>query len=242
MSNAWPPPNAPNAQPRQRSVIPPIHFSRCPGTLLIAAAILVGFAIEVVTGATHDPQRLVPLGANLPSVFATGQYWRFVAAMFLHGDGTPSGNAMHLGFNLLALLQLGSLFETMFGTRRFLFIYFVTGIFASFCSAAHFAVLNTAGSSVGASGAIFGILGAFIFSIRRSPLYGRDAGARSLVPQLLFWIVVNIGIGLRVAGIDLTAHLGGLIAGIVLGLLPHRVPPPPPSNEVVDVVGKPYDG
>ena len=234
MSGAWPPPEAP-APPR--SVIPPIDLSRCHGLLLVAAAILIGFALEVVTGATHDEQQLIRLGANLPSVFATHEYWRFLASMFLHGDGTRSGNAMHLAFNLIALLQLGSLFETMFGTRRFLVVYFATGIFASFCSAGRMWLLGIAnGASVGASGAIFGILGAFIFSIRRSPLYGSDRGARSLVPQFLFWIAVNVGLGMSIEGIDLTAHLGGLIAGIVLGLWPHRVPPPPPSNEVVDVL------
>jgi rhomboid protease GluP len=233
MSDASP---SPDAEPRRQTVIPPIDLSRCYGLLLIVAAILIGFAFEVVTGATHDERQLVRLGANLPSVFATHEYWRFVASMFLHGDGTRSGNAMHLAFNLVALLQIGSLFETMFGARRFLFIYFATGIFASFCSAARMAIFAPTGASVGASGAIFGVLGAFIFSIRRSPVYGRDAGARSLVPQFLFWIAVNIGLGFSIAEIDQSAHLGGLVAGIVLGLWPHRVPPPPPSDEVIEVV------
>lgn len=238
MTDSWQPSPV---EPPRTTVVPRIRLSRCYGLLLVVAAILVGFAIEFVKGATHDPQQLVSLGAVIPSVFVTHEYWRFVAAMFLHGDGTPSGNAMHLGFNLIALLQIGALYETMFGTRRFLFLYFATGIFASLCSAARMWFFSPAGASVGASGAIFGILGAFIFSIRRSPLYGRDAGARSLVPQFLFWIVINIGIGMRITEIDNAAHLGGLVAGIVLGLIPHRVPPPPPANEVVDVVARPYD-
>jgi rhomboid protease GluP len=215
--------------------MPRVQLSRCTGTRLIAAGIILGFLIEFITGATHDPERLRLIGAIVPDIFWTGEYWRLVTAMFLHGDGTPTGNALHLGFNLVALLQLGSLYETMFGTRRFLFIYFATGIIASLCSAGRMAVLAQNGSSVGASGAIFGILGAFIFSIRRSPLYGRDPVARSLVPQLLFWMVVNIGIGIRVAEIDNTAHLGGLVAGLLLGLLPHRVPPPPPARELIEV-------
>ena len=238
MTDSWSPSDV---EPPRTTVIPRIHLSRCYGLLLIVGAILIGFLIEFVTGATHDGDRLVQLGAVIPSVFATHEYWRFVAAMFLHGDGTVAGNALHLGFNLLAILQLGALYETMFGTRRFLFIYFATGIFASFCSAGRMWLFHAHGASVGASGAIFGILGAFIFSIRRSPLYGRDAGARSLVPQFLFWVVLNIGIGMRITEIDNSAHIGGLLAGIVLGLIPHRVPPPPPSNEVVDVVAQPYD-
>jgi rhomboid protease GluP len=239
MSAEWPPSDV---EPPRRSIIPRIRLSRCHGLLLIVAGIIIGLIIEIARGAARDPNVLVTLGAIIPSVFTTGEYWRFVAAMFLHGDGTPSGLAMHLGFNLVALLQIGSLFETMFGTRRFLFIYFATGIFASFCSAARMAMFSPQGASVGASGAIFGVLGAFIYSIRRSPLYGRDPGARSLVPQFLFWIVVNIGIGFRVQEIDNSAHLGGLIAGIVLGLLPHRVPPPPPAGEVIEVTARPFDG
>jgi rhomboid protease GluP len=198
-------------------------------------AILVMFGVELVTGAWRNETILVRLGAIIPTLFADGQYWRLIAAMFLHGDGTPKGDAMHLGANLLSLLQIGSLYEAMFGTRRFLFMYFATGIIASTCSAAHFLMQHIDGASVGASGAIFGVLGAFIFSIWLSPRYRHDPNARWLIPQFLFWIAVNIGIGFYVKEIDNSAHLGGLIAGLLLGFIPHRVPPPPPGQAVVDI-------
>jgi len=153
-----------------------------------------------------------------------------LSAMFLHGD------VLHLLMNLIALFQLGSLYELMFGTRRFVIIYFVTGLVASITSMA-----ITGGPSVGASGAVFGIMGAFIFSIRRSPRWRHERAARGIVGQLIFWVVANIAIALKVPQIDLAAHMGGLVAGLIMGALwPHRVPPPPPNQFVVDVI--PYEG
>jgi len=203
-----------------------------PATSAIIAAILIGFAIEIATGAWLDGEKLSQLGAiTFHDVFERHQYWRLLSAMFLHGDGTPAGDALHLGLNLLAIYQIGSLFEVMFGTRRFLIIYFSTGLIASLVSA----TMNH-GASVGASGALFGILGAFVFSVRRSPRWRHERGAQSIVKQLVFWIVANIVVGSQIPQIDLSAHLGGLIAGFILGiLLPHDVPPPPPSQVVVDV-------
>jgi rhomboid protease GluP len=208
---------------------------RTPGTTLLIVAILLGFAIEVISGAWIDRTKLAVLGAIVPAWINQGEWWRLLTAMFLHGDGTPQGDLLHLGVNLLALFQLGTLYEVMFGTRRFLFIYFVTGIAASFTS-----YLHNVGASVGASGAIFGILGAFIFSVRRSPRWRHERAARSIVKQMLFWIAANIIIGATIPQIDLAAHLGGLVAGLILGaVLPHREPPPPPARVVVDVM--PYD-
>jgi rhomboid protease GluP len=206
-------------------------------TYLIFGAILLGFVIEIATGAWKDFVKLAYLGAIVPSlVIDHGEYWRLLSAMFLHGDGTVRGTLLHLGVNLWALWQLGRLYEMLFGTRRFVLIYFVTGIAASITSLMHYVVLHQEGASVGASGAIFGILGAFIFSIRRSPRWRNERWARSIVRQLLFWIVANIVIGFSVPQIDNAAHLGGLAAGLLLGaLLPQREPPLPPSQAVIDV-------
>jgi len=212
------------------------HRRRSPATNLLIAAIVIGFGIEVITGAWLDADKLTELGAIVPEYIRAGQYWRLLTAMFLHGDGTVGGDVLHLGMNLLALFQLGSLYEMMFGTRRFVLIYFVAGIAASITSAAHIH-----GASVGASGAIFGILGAFVFSVLRSPRWRHERSARGLVGQCIFWIIANIAIGLRVPQIDNAAHIGGLVTGLLLGaLLPHRTQPPPPGQITIDVM--PYDG
>jgi rhomboid protease GluP len=200
-----------------------------PATVVLFAAIVLGFLLEIYTGAWKNGDLLAELGAIVPArVFEDGDYWRLVSAMFLHGDGTVRGDLLHLGFNLFALWQLGRLYEMMFGTKRFLFVYFVTGLIASVASLLH---LPPYGASVGASGAIFGVIGAFIFSIRRSPRFRHERWARGIVQQLMFWIVANIAIGLSFPQIDLAAHIGGLIAGLILGaLLPNGAPASPPAD------------
>ena len=122
----------------------------------------------------------------------------------------------------------------MFGSVRFATVYFISGIVASVASS-----FTVHGASVGASGAILGILGAFIFSIRRSPQWRHEPWTKGLLSQLIFWAVLNIALGFSVEFIDNTAHIAGLTAGLLLGLIPHRVPPPPPSRTVIDVY--PYD-
>lgn len=216
-----------------------LRSRQTPATFFLFVAILIGFGIEVVTGAWLDGERLADLGAIVPAlVFGEGEYWRLLTAMFLHGDGTVGGDALHLVMNLLALWQLGSLYELMFGTKRFLLVYFVSGLIASTASAFH---LPDYGASVGASGAIFGILGAFVFSVFRSPRWRHERAARGIVNQVIFWAAANIIIGMRIPQIDMTAHIGGLVTGLLLGFLPHRPPPPPrPGDVVVDV--RPYEG
>lgn len=206
--------------------------SRAPATSLLFAAIVIAFGIQLAIGALENPLALIRLGAIVPEAVQPGGWWRLLAAMFLHGS------VLHLGLNLLGLYQLGGLYEVMFSTRRFVLIYFLAGIIASIASAMH---LPPYGSAVGASGAIFGVLGAFVLSVRRSPRWRHDRAARNLVGQCIFWIIANIVIGLNVPQIDNAAHIGGLIAGLLLGgLLPQRIPPPPPRSTVIDVM--PYDG
>jgi rhomboid protease GluP len=207
-----------------------LPLKRTPATRAIITAILIGFGVEIYTGAWTHPEQLAELGAVIGEyIFEKGEYWRLLSAMFLHGDGTPRGGILHLALNVIALVQIASLYELMFGARRFLFIYFTSGIIASLTSA----IVNQ-GPSVGASGALFGILGAFVLSVWRSPRYRHERFARSIVNQLLFWIIANIVIGFQIPQIDISAHLGGLVAGVLLGaILPHRPPPPPPPAQMV---------
>jgi rhomboid protease GluP len=209
---------------------------RTPGTTALTLAILLGFVIEILTGAWKDPATLAHLGAvGNYYIFQEHDYWRLVSAMFLHGDGTIRGTVLHLAVNLFSLFQLGTLYEIMFGTRRFLLIYFLTGIIASLTTA-----MRLGAVSVGASGAIFGVMGAFVFSVLRSPRWRHERSARNLVGQCVFWILANLLITSQIPGIDNYAHIGGLVAGLLLGaILPHRIPPPPPTR-VIDV--QPYEG
>ena len=197
-------------------------FSRAPVTVSLLVAIAVVWLAELADDS------LIVRGAVIPGLIADGELWRLVTAMFLHASW------LHWAVNSWALYQLGMLYEAMFGSKRFALIYFVSGIVASIASS-----LNIDTASVGASGAIFGILGAFIFSIRRSPQWRNEPWTKGLLGQLMFFAVLNLYIGFSVPFIDNTAHIGGLVTGLILGFIPHRVPPPPPSQTVVDV--DPYD-
>lgn len=207
-----------------------------PATRFLIGAIFFGLFVQWVTGALTDPRKLVRLGAIVREwILQDGEWWRLLSAMFLHGDGTIPLTAAHAGMNLWALFQLGRLYELMFGTKRFTIIYFAAGIVASLTSL----FLND-GASVGASGAIFGIAGAFIVSVLRSPKWRHERAARSIVNQLAFWTLANIAIGAQFPQIDLAAHIGGFVAGLTFGALwPHRVQPPRPAESVIDVM--PYD-
>lgn len=165
---------------------------------------------------------LMLLGENLPFHYLQGQYWRWLTSMFLHG------HLLHVALNGWAIYQLGMLYESMFGTRRFALTYFATGLLASATSSAF-----SHGPSVGASGAVFGILGALIISIRRSPQWRHAPGTKELVWQLGFFAAINLIFGLSTSFVDNSAHIGGFIAGLIFGFLPHKVPPPP--TDVIEV-------
>lgn len=177
---------------------------RTPATTLLLAAILAGFALEVFTGGLDGT--LAQIGANSAPEVVAGQYWRLLTSMFLHGG------FLHLALNGWALYQLGGLFEIWLGSTRLLAVYFLSGIAGSLAS-----VLWTEGPSVGASGAIFGLLGALIaFLLRRHQAL--TPGAKSLLMQLVMWAAINVFFGFSTPGIDNAAHLGGCAAGFLVGL------------------------
>jgi rhomboid protease GluP len=185
-----------------------LSLRQTPVTILLLAAIVAVFGLEVMRGATTDLRALLELGANnRTAVLQYGQWWRLATSMFLHGG------FLHLLFNGWALIQLGGLFERWIGSGRLLFTYFAAGLCGSLAS-----VLFTNNVSVGASGAIFGLLGALITFLfkRRSRL---AAAGKSILGQLVFWAGLNLFLGASMPMIDNYAHMGGLIAGLLVGLL-----------------------
>jgi rhomboid protease GluP len=201
-----------------------IDLRRIPVTTTLLAAIIVVFMVETVTGGATDPQVLLRLGANFPPLVRAGEYWRLLASMFLHVG------VMHLLFNGWALLQLGRLCEALLGSWRTAVVYFVSGIAASLAS-----VVFTNNLSAGASGAIFGLLGALISFLlrRRRALLPQGKG---LLGQLVMWAGINVVLGFSIPHIDNAAHLGGFAAGLLLGL-PLRSRPAPAEDEMESVPG-----
>jgi len=138
------------------------------------------------------------------SVFLDHQWWRLITAMFLHGG------LIHIGFNMMTLMQFGPAVEELYGSPRFLFLYTITGAVGFFFSAlrGHF--------SLGASGALLGIIGAVLaVTTKRGGAYMRDLRTR-LISSLVFLFALGIFGGI---GIDNWAHGGGLAAGFLLGEL-----------------------
>lgn len=179
---------------------------RAPVTAILLAAIAIAYVLQLVIG-----DRAIELGANYGPAIQAGEYWRLVTSMFLHGG------LLHLALNAWALYQLGALFELLVGSPRMLLVYFATGIAGSLVSAWFSKV-----PSVGASGAIFGLLGALIaFLVRRRGALTPQG--KAILMQLLFWAGVNVVFGFSDPQIDNSAHLGGCAAGLLLGLtLPER--------------------
>jgi rhomboid protease GluP len=192
-----------------------LSLRRSPVTVVLLAAICIGYLLQVFLGGS-----LTEMGANYGPYVRAGQYWRLVTSMFLHGG------LLHLFVNAWALFQLGGLFELLLGSGRMLVVYFLGGIAGSVAS-----VLFTNAPSVGASGAIFGLMGALIaFLLRRRQ--DLTPVAKSLLGQLVVWAGINIAFGASTPGIDNAAHLGGCAAGFVLGLIlrPRYLPLPPPTE------------
>lgn len=149
---------------------------------------------------------LLTFGAKYNELIYQGEYWRFVTPIFLHA------NALHLGLNMFNLLFLGRYLERIAGPTRLLFIYLITGIISVIASVTFAPEVL----SIGASGAIFGIVGAystFIFMHRQAlPKKGMPA-----IGELVFIIGINLSLGLMVDNIDNYAHIGGLLSGFLVG-------------------------
>ena len=147
--------------------------------------------------------------ASQPFYIAAGELYRLVTPMFLHAPNT----FWHIGFNSYALFIFGPHVEQAFGHIRFLSLYLIAGFTGSAVSYA-FGACDTLG--VGASGAIFGVLGGlFVFLYNRR----REQFVREFMKNIVFLIVINFVIGfLPGMNIDNLAHLGGLIGGAAMGL------------------------
>lgn len=150
---------------------------------------------------------LIVMGANFMPFIQMGEVWRFFTAMFVHVDLT------HLLFNAFALFAFGAETERIFGRSRFIAIYVMAGLFGSLASF----TFSDALISAGASGAIFGIIGmqAAYFLKYRNTL---GEFGRSRLSSVAIILVINIFFGLSQPNIDNWAHMGGLIAGFLLGM------------------------
>ena len=144
------------------------------------------------------------LGMSGPyPIFYRHQWYRLITAMFLHGG------LIHIGFNMMSLMQLGPALEELYGSSRYFFLYTVTGAFGFLASAflGHY--------SLGASGALLGLVGAMLaVTTKRGGMF-----MRALRGRLISSVVILFMLGFSGMGLDNAAHFFGLVAGFVLGKL-----------------------
>ncbi|MGM0378312.1 MAG: rhomboid family intramembrane serine protease [Bacillota bacterium] len=144
---------------------------------------------------------LITFGAKINYLIAEGQYFRFLTPIFIHI------NLYHIAFNCLALYIIGRDLENIFGKKKFLIIYFFSGIISTVGS---FMFNNSI--SAGASGAIFGLLGCHLFLyLNYKEIYKKLYGNSFLV-----LIAINIAFGFINSRIDNVGHIGGLLAGLLI--------------------------
>jgi membrane associated rhomboid family serine protease/ribosomal protein L40E len=197
-----------------------------PFTFIFLIANVFLFLLVTFSGGAEDPRTLIAYGAKLNSLIDSGQWWRFVAPIFLHTG------PLHLLFNMYGLWAIGPYVERLYGSSKFVVIWVVTGIagvLASYLSvrpAMHVSSIGrfffkaTDVPSVGASGALFGLVGVlFVFGIKfRREL--PDGFKRAFGTGMLPIIAINLVIGFLGRGfIDNAAHMGGLAAGALLALV-----------------------
>ncbi|ONN26872.1 Rhomboid family protein [Thermosipho affectus] len=174
---------------------------------LILVNVVILLLIEILKFFSYNEVMLyLMFGAQYGPLVSSGQWYRIITAMFVHGG------FIHLIFNMYALYFLGRIVENVYGTDKFLSLYFLTGIVGNV--ATHLFYYKS--FSVGASGAIFGLVGVlFAAGFRRDTPYTlKSLTGSALLPMIL----VNIFLGFMPgSNINNAAHLGGFFTGMVLG-------------------------
>jgi membrane associated rhomboid family serine protease len=156
-------------------------------------------------------------GAHLPSLVAAGEWWRALSAIFLHGGFT------HVLFNMWALFVFGPSLEHRYGTAPFAFLYLACGIGGS----ALYQVVGRDVFAVGASGAIFGLMGALLATAYRARF---TPAGRAVFSQVLLLLAINLALPFIVPNVAWEAHVGGLVTGVVIAAAWERLPHTPGSG------------
>lgn len=171
---------------------------------VISVLIALNISIYVLTMLPIIGAPIFNFGVGFNYLIAEGEWWRFITPMFLHGG------IFHILFNMFALYLFGPELEKLTGKVRFLTIYFMAGLFGTIIT---FLIQDQMYTHVGASGAIYGIFGAFGALVYY---------ARNTMPQLkqviLPIIVISVIMTFLTPNINITAHLTGLVVGFLIGL------------------------
>lgn len=187
---------------------------------LILICILIFILMYILGNGSEDTYTLLKFGANLDVLTKNGQYYRLFTSMFLHIG------IIHLLCNMYSLYIIGREVEIVFTKKKYLIIYLLSGIAGSILSLA----FNHNTVCAGASGAIFGLLGALLYFGYYYRAYLGASVTRSILPV----VIINLIIGFASTGIDNAAHIGGLVGGILIAM---AVGVPDKSNKISRING-----
>lgn len=176
-------------------------------TALIVAVNVLVFVLLSLTGGAEDSVNLYRWGAKFGPAIQAGDWYRLISPVFLHAG------LFHIAANTFALIIFGPRLEQEFGSLAFVATYIVAGV----CGVAASYLVSPV-LSVGASGAVFGMIGAYgVYLVRNRREFGGQVN--SVILNLIFILAVNIVFGLLWPGIDQAAHMGGLIAGAAMAFV-----------------------
>ncbi len=169
--------------------------------LLIGICVIMFILTYIFGRGSEGVYTLLLFGANSQALVRAGEVWRLLTSIFLHVD------ILHLLVNMYSLYVIGGQLETFLGKTKYLIVFLVSGIVGSLFSCVMHSV-----SSVGASGAIFGLLGSLLYFGYHYRLYLGSVLRTQVIPI----IIINLIIGFRLPGIDNFAHIGGLVGGYLI--------------------------
>ena len=184
-----------------------------PCTIILAAINVIVFFVLSLRGMTENGMFLLEHGAMyVPKVIEDREIYRLFTSMFLHFG------FQHLMNNMITLAVIGWNLELEIGKFRFLLIYILSGLGGNLLSAFYDIWTAEYAVSAGASGAIFGVIGALLYIVMRNKGRIRDISGKGV----LFMIVISLYYGITSGGVDNMAHIGGLVTGFVLSVLLYR--------------------
>jgi rhomboid protease GluP len=202
--NSYPPvSDSPQPAPAPQAVRVSLPQSAPYMTYAIIGITIVCYVLQLVSQSVFGTDVLVLYGARINEAILAGELWRFLTPALLHGS------LPHIAFNMYALLSFGTALERHFGHGRFLLLYVLSAFTGNVVS-----FLFSKGYSVGASTAIFGLLGAeAVFLIQNRKVFaGRF---RSAIGNIIFIAAINLFIIGSLPGIDNWGHIGGLLGGLI---------------------------
>lgn len=186
-------------------------FSSMSGMMITCSILFINIVVFVIMDWSYDwsvyNSFVKQGGISYSTIIHNHQYYRFLTHMFIHG------NINHLFGNMLVLFFIGTQVEKRLGRFRYTILYFVGGIVAAITSLGYNRIQDVSTLSIGASGAIFALVGALVAIV----IFNRSEFAEIGIKRLLFFVALTIFSGMNTKGIDNAAHVGGLLAGLILG-------------------------